>query len=129
VFAGDAGTTQAGRPSHRAGVEWSSYHSPLSWLVLDRDVSVSRAHFTDADPAGDRIPGSVETVLSVGATIDSMRKTFGSVRWRYFGPRPLVENNSVRSKATSLVNLEAGYKLTKGVSLAMDVFNIPQCEG
>jgi outer membrane receptor protein involved in Fe transport len=27
-------------------------------------------------------------------------------------------------QSTSLVNLEAGYKLTKGVSLAMDVFNI-----
>ena len=43
---------------------------------------------------------------------------------RYFGPRPLVEDDSVRSKATSLVNLEAGYKLANRVRLALDVFNL-----
>ena len=49
---------------------------------------------------------------------------FGSVRWRYFGPRALVEDDSVRSKATSLVNLTAGYKITPSVRLALDVFNL-----
>ena len=49
---------------------------------------------------------------------------FGSVRWRYFGPRALVEDNTVRSKATSLVNLTAGYKFTPSVRLALDVFNL-----
>ena len=84
--------------------------------VADRSTptsSLSRARFTDDDPAGDHIPGAVETVVSAGATVDSVRNVFGSVRWRYFGPRPLVEDDSVRSKATSLVNLEAGYKLTQ----------------
>ena len=64
-------------------------------------------------PAGDHIPGAVATVVSAGATIDTVRNVFGSVRWRYFGPRALVEDNSIRSKATSLVNLTAGYKLTR----------------
>ena len=49
---------------------------------------------------------------------------FGSVRWRYFGPRALVEDDSVRSKATSLVNLTGGYKITPSVRLALDVFNL-----
>jgi outer membrane receptor protein involved in Fe transport len=48
---------------------------------------------------------------------------FGSVRSRYFGPRPLLEDNSVRSNATSLVNLEVGYKLSPRVRLTLDVFN------
>ena len=86
--------------------------------------SWSHAHFTDDDPAGDHIPGAVATVVSAGATVDSLRNVFGSVRLRYFGPRPLIEDNSVRSKATSLVNLEAGYKLAKNVRLALDVFNL-----
>ena len=38
--------------------------------------------------------------------------------------RPLVEDNSVRSRATSLVNLEAGYTLTKQLRIAVDVFNL-----
>ena len=49
---------------------------------------------------------------------------FGSVRWRYFGPRALVEDDSVRSKATSLVNLTAGYKIHALVRLELDVFNL-----
>ncbi|HXG71824.1 MAG TPA: hypothetical protein VNJ04_14545 [Gemmatimonadaceae bacterium] len=28
VFVGDAGTTEAGRPSRRFGVEWANYYSP-----------------------------------------------------------------------------------------------------
>jgi outer membrane receptor protein involved in Fe transport len=124
VFVGDAGTTDAGRPSRRKGIEWTTYYSPRPWLVLDADVALSRARFTDADPAGDRVPGAVATVVSAGATVDTVRNVFGSIRWRYFGPRALVEDDSVRSKATSLVNLTAGYELTKSVRVALDVFNL-----
>ena len=124
IFIGDAGTTEAGRPSHRFGVEWANYYSPRPWLTLDADVSVSRAHFTDDDPAGDYVPGAVATVVSGGATIDSVRNMFGSVRWRYFGPRPLREDNSIRSRATSLVNLEVGYRFSNSLRLALDVFNL-----
>jgi hypothetical protein len=58
VFVGDAGTTEAGRPSHRYGVEWANYYRPRPWLVFDGDLSLSRSHFTDGDPVGDAIPGS-----------------------------------------------------------------------
>jgi outer membrane receptor protein involved in Fe transport len=124
VFVGDAGTTAAGRPSHRYGVEWANYYSPRPWLIFDGDVSWSHSRFTDFDLVGDHIPGSVETVVSGGATVDSVRNVFGSIRLRYFGPRPLIEDNSVRSKATRLVNIEAGYKFTPRVRLGLDVFNV-----
>jgi outer membrane receptor protein involved in Fe transport len=124
VFVGDAGTTDAGRPSRRRGIEWTTYYSPRPWLVFDADLALSRGRFTDADPAGDHIPGAVATVVSAGATIDTVRNVFGSVRWRHFGPRALVEDNSIRSKATSLVNLTAGYKLTGSVRVVLDVFNL-----
>ena len=113
VFSGDAGTTEAGRPSHRAGIELANYYRPRRWLTLDGDVSLSHARFTDVDVAGDNIPGSLETVVSAGATIDALHNVFGSVRLRYFGPRPLIEDNSVRSKATTLVNLDGGYRLAE----------------
>lgn len=124
VFVGDAGTTEAGRPSHRYGVEWANYYHPRPWLILDGDLALSRAHFTDVDPTGEGIPGSVESVVSMGVAVDCLRNMFGSIRLRYFGPRPLVEDDSIRSKATSLVNLEAGYRLTKSVRVALDVFNL-----
>jgi hypothetical protein len=124
VFIGDAGTTEAGRPSHRYGVEWANYYAPRPWFLLDADVSVSRAQFTDHDPAGDYVPGAVNPVVSAGATINSVKNVFGSARLRYFGPRALIEDNSVRSEATSLVNLEVGYRLPRGVRIAVDVFNL-----
>jgi outer membrane receptor protein involved in Fe transport len=124
VFSGDEGTTVPSRPSARSGVEWTNYFRPVRWLVFDGDLSWSRARFTTFDPAGDYVPEAVGTVVSAGATVDSLRRAFGSVRWRYFGARPLVEDNSVRSKATGLVNLQGGYQLTKNVKLALDVFNI-----
>ncbi len=124
IFIGDAGTTEAGRPSHRYGVEWANYYAPRPWLTFDADVTVSRARFTDTDPAGDLVPGAVATVVSGGVTLDSLRNVFGSVRWRYFGPRSLLEDDSVRSRATSLVNLEAGYRFSRAVRLAVDVFNV-----
>ena len=70
------------------------------------------------------ITSAVATVVSAGATVDSVRGVLGSVRWRYFGPRALIEDDTVRSKATSLVNLTAGYKFTSSVRLALDVFNL-----
>ncbi len=124
LFAGDAGTTVAGRPSRRYGIEWANYYAPLPWLIVDGDLSVSRGRFTDDGPGGNRIPGAVETAASAGVTVDSLRHVSGSVRWRYLGPRPLLEDGSVRSAATSLVNLEAGYRLSPSVRLALDVFNL-----
>ena len=124
VFVGDAGTTEVGRPSRRVGVEWATYASPRRWLSLDGDVAISRATFTDSDPAGDRIPGSVESVISLGASIHEARRFSGSVRLRFFGPRPLTEDGSVRSNATSLVNAQASYRLGAHSQVVVDLFNV-----
>lgn len=124
VFVGDAGTTETGRPSHRYGVEFANYYSPRPWLTFDGDISWSQASFTDDDPAGSQVPGAVQTVVSAGATFDGRSKVFGSARVRYFGPRPLIEDNSVRSKPTRLVNLEVGYRLKTSTRLSLDVFNV-----
>jgi hypothetical protein len=124
LFIGDAGTTEATRPSRRVGVEWATYARPRPWLGLDADVAISRGRFTDGDPAGDRIPGSVESVIALGASFDSSRRMFGSVRLRHFGARSLVEDDSIRSPATTLVNAQAGLRLRGRASIVLDVFNL-----
>jgi hypothetical protein len=67
---------------------------------------------------------AVGTVVSAGAAVDGLRRASGSIRWRYFGPRPLIEDDSVESKATSLVNPQAGYQLAKEIKVAIDIFNL-----
>ncbi len=128
IFVGDAGSTDAGRPSHRHGIELANYYSPSPWLTLDFDWTWSHGHFTDADPAGDAIPGAAETVFSAGAAVDDVRGVFGSARLRYFGPRPLTEDDSVRSGATAIVNLQAGYKVTPRIRFLVDIFNLFDAE-
>ncbi|HUK35825.1 MAG TPA: TonB-dependent receptor, partial [Vicinamibacterales bacterium] len=124
VFDGDEGTTEPSRPSTRRGVEWANYYSPEKWLVFDLDTSWSRARFTPFDPVGQYIPEAVGTVVSAGATIDNYRRWSGGVRWRYFGPRPLIEDASVQSRATSLMSLNAGYRLAEKLRLNVEVFNL-----
>ncbi len=124
VFTGDEGTTEASRPSARRGIEWANYYSPARWLVFDGDLSWSRARFTDFDPVGAYVPEAVGAVVSAGATLDGFHRAFGSVRWRYFGSRTLIEDNTVRSKATSLVNLQAGCQVARNVKVAFNVFNV-----
>ena len=93
-------------------------------LTFDADLAFSRARFTDFDPVGDHIPGAVETVISAGVALDPHGKFFGSLRVRYFGPRPLIEDNSVRSASSTLFNAQAGYEIAPGVRCGLDVFNL-----
>ena len=124
IFVGDAGTTEAGRPSRRSGVEWSALYSLPKWVQFDADVSISTARFADHDPAGDRIPGAVERVVAAGITIEDAGPFFGSARLRYFGARDLVADGSVRSAPTTLVNTQFGATLTKRIRVLADVFNL-----
>jgi hypothetical protein len=48
---------------------------------------------------------------------------FGSLRLRHFGPRPLIEDNSVQSKPTTIVNGAVGYKFSQRLRLVLDGFN------
>ena len=124
IFAGDAGTTQAGRPSTRTGFEFANYYKLQDWLTVDADIAFARARFRDADPVGQRIPGSVEGVASFALAVDNVGPYFGALQFRYFGPRPLIEDNSVRSKSTATFNGRIGYKFNKDVRIELEGFNL-----
>lgn len=127
LFIGDAGNTEASRPSRRYGVEFANYYTPIPWLTLDADLSLSRARFRDFDPAGREIPGSIETVVAAGISLHDLPALpgfFTSLRLRYFGPRALIEDDTVRSPETILLNAQAGYRFNKTWTLSVDVFNL-----
>ncbi len=124
VFTGDGGTTEASRPSRRSGIEFANYYTPLPWLTFDADFALSRAQFRDDDPAGNKIPEAIESVIAAGVTVRNMDGFFGSMRLRYFGPRPLIEDNSFRSGSTILLNGQIGYQFAPHWRVTLDVFNI-----
>ena len=124
VFIGDAGDTEASRASKRHGIEWNNHYKLNDWLLIDADFAVSRARFTQFDPVGQRIPGSIDKVASVGFTVTDYKGWFGGMQLRYFGPRPLIEDNSVRSQSTVLTNARIGYQIDKKTRVTLDVFNL-----
>lgn len=124
LFVGDAGTTEPSRPSRRYGVEWNNLYVVSDWLAFDVDLAWSHARFRDFDSAGSYIPGAVSATANLGMTVDHLGSWFGAVRVRYFGPRPLLEDNSVRSSASALTNLRLGYQIDPKTQLALDVFNL-----
>jgi outer membrane receptor protein involved in Fe transport len=124
LFVGDAGTTEPSRPSRRVGVEWTNQYKLLPWMNLDFDLAYTRARFTDFDLVGDRIPGAPAWVASGGVTFGGDSGWFGALRARYFGPRPLIEDDSVRSQSSLIFNARAGYKFDNGLRLQLDVLNL-----
>ena len=63
-------------------------------------------------------------MASFGVTVDSLGPWYGMMQYRYFGPRPLIEDNSVRSSSTQITNLRVGYKIDSKWRAHMDVFNL-----
>jgi len=125
LFAGDAGSTaDTGRPSRRRGVELSNYYKLASWLTVDADLAYARTRYRDTDPAGQFIPGSIEGVGSLAVTVDNVGPWFGALQLRYFGPRPLIEDDSVRSKSTGTLNGRIGYKFSPKLRLSVEVYNL-----
>jgi hypothetical protein len=124
LFVGDAGTTEASRPSRRVGVEWTNQYKVLPWMRLDLDLAYTRARFSDFDPAGNFIPGAPAWIAAGGVTFGGDTGWFGALRGRYFGPRPLIEDDSVRSQSSLIFNARAGYKFDNGVRLQLDVLNL-----
>ena len=124
IFVGDAGIAEASRPSRRLGVEWTNYLRLASWLTGELDLSLSRARFSDHDPAGDFVPGALDRVIAGAITVTPARRVFGSVRLRHFGPRPLIEDNSVQSASTTIWNGEFGVRINERFNVVLEGFNL-----
>jgi outer membrane receptor protein involved in Fe transport len=80
--------------------------------------------FIDFDPAGDRIPGAPAWIASGAITLGRETGWFGALKARYFGPRPLIEDDSVHSLSSLIFNARAGYRFDNGLKLQLDVLNL-----
>lgn len=124
VYNGDAGTTEAGRPSRRRGIELTGQFRPVPWLALNANIAVTRARFSDHDAAGDYIEEAPDFIASAGILVDNLGSWFGALALRELGPHPLNNDNSVRSTGYAEWNGSIGYKLSPTLKLRLDVFNL-----
>ena len=124
LFVGDAGTTEASRPSRRRGVEWNHFYALTRQWALDADLAWSQARFTDGDAAGPWIPGAATSTANLGLSWDSAGAWSGAMRLRYWGARPLVEDNSWRAPASTWINLRVGYRRSPSEQWTLDIYNL-----
>lgn len=74
-----------------------------------------------------RLFAAIETVLAAGAVRHDLHRLggfFAGLRLRYFGSRPLIEDDSTRSGETVLLNAQAGYRFSQDWALTVDAFNV-----
>ena len=119
LFVGDAGNTEPSPPSRRYGLEIPVYYRLNNIWTLDLELALSRGEFRN----GDEIPGTLDQVVAAGITAESPSGWYGSARLRHFGERPLIEDNSVRSDPSTVVNLSVGYRIEKW-DLRLDLLNV-----
>ncbi len=124
VYVGDAGATEANRPSQRRGIEWNNRYVPVPWLLVDADFAWTHARFADADPVGNRIPNAIDKVGAIAVTLRELGPWSASLQWRYLGSGSLIEDDSVRSRPSLTTNLRVSRKLGARSELTVDVFNL-----
>lgn len=125
LFIGDGGATEPSDRSRRSGVTFANFYRPIPQLSLDADVSFARARFVNVPSAEDHIPGALERVVTSGVTWNNAGATgpFGALRVRHFGAYPLIEDNSVRARGTTLLNADAGF-FVRGARVQLTVMNL-----
>ncbi len=123
LFVGDAGNTESSRSSKRQGLEITAYYHITDHWSLDFEYAYTDAEFTDSAPEGNEIPGAINNVFQAGLNADFASGWFGSLRARYFGERPLIEDGSVKSDPSTIWHLRAGYRVANWTFKA-DILNL-----
>jgi outer membrane receptor protein involved in Fe transport len=70
------------------------------------------------------VPGALGKVASFGATVADTGPWSGAFQMRYFGPRALIEDGSIRSATTAIAYLRVGYRINRHWQVTADVFNL-----
>ena len=143
-FSGDTGTTVAGLPSERTGIEFTNDYRPTSWIHIDADLALARARFLGYDLAqaqlyqslagfpqaqignapGNYVFNAPWMVASAGITLGEETGWFGALRWRYISSRPLTEDGTFQSPPFSVFNGNIGYRFANGWRIQLDGLNL-----
>lgn len=125
LFVGDAGNTEASRPSRRYGAELSTYYWVDSNWSIDTELAWSRSRFRDTvEDEGQFIDGALPFVASAGISYSPKELGFkGSIRYRYFAARALDSTNTIKANSTQSVNVNIGYRWDN-ITIEVDGLNL-----
>ena len=127
LFVGDAGNTEATRGSERWGVEFNNFWQLTPAWRLEADLSWTHGRFQGNAPEGNRIPGAVPFVASSTLSYAPSQGPFATLRLRHLGAYPLTEDNTVKSRGSTLVNIALGWRWPR-LRAQLDVLNALNAE-
>ena len=108
IYVGDAGTVEPNDGSERNGYELTAFYKPNNWLAIDAVWTGTTSRYVDVPAGQDYIPGALENSGELGVSA-AFPEWNAAARVRYLGPAAQIEDNSVRSDSTTLVNLRAAW--------------------
>nr|WP_240960115.1 TonB-dependent receptor [Novosphingobium olei] len=117
-FVGDSNAVEPSGASRRKGYEATAFWRALPWLALDGNYTISHARYDN----GDHIPNAFESAASAGVAV-ILDPWKASVRVRHLGPSPLIEDNSIRDRGSTVVNARAAWT-GKRIELYGEVLNV-----
>ena len=110
LFVGDAGNTEPSAASRRYGLEIPIYYRLGENWFLDAELALTHSEFTEGPNNERNIPGSLDTVAAGGIAGEFDNGLYTSLRFRYFGPRPLTEADQPESGSSTVWNFSLGYR-------------------
>jgi outer membrane receptor protein involved in Fe transport len=120
-FVGDSNSVEPSTPSKRRGYELVGFWRPLPWFAVDAVWTGSRARALES-PGAEFLPGAIENAGELG--ISAIKKEWeASVRVRHLGTYPLIEDDSVRADAETIVNVRGAWK-ARHLTAYAEVLNI-----
>ena len=124
VYNGDAKRPEPGPASQREGIEIANYYSPKPSARFRRRRLEIAGAITQSQTREDPIFRKPSTWWSRGAPTSTTSIARSRASGSAISAHDLTEDNSVQSKATTLLNLEGGYQLFKKVRVNLLIFNL-----
>jgi hypothetical protein len=124
VYVGDAGNTEAGRPSRRTGLEWSNHWTPNRHWSIDANLAWTRPRYTDGLPSISYIVNAVTRVAHLSVAMHNIGPWSGSLGMRYIGTAPLTEDNTMQARPSLTSNLRLNRHIHADFDVTLDVLNL-----
>jgi hypothetical protein len=109
VYGGDGGTVDFSGRTERKGFDLSGRYGPLPSLYFDLDITYAHGRALDAQKGQNYIPLAPVWTSSAGVTYGGKNGFNGSLRYRWLGPRPANENNSLVAAGYFVIDAVINY--------------------
>ncbi|HXU06121.1 MAG TPA: TonB-dependent receptor plug domain-containing protein, partial [Polyangia bacterium] len=126
VWVGDAGTTEAGPPTTRRGIELETRFEITRWLAADLDLTFTQSRFALADTNGGGLALAPKQTWAGGL---SARHAVGpgvaraGLRFFGIGDRPATDDGALTAPGFTQVDLHLGWR-HRWFDVAFDIENL-----